>query len=48
VAPVASWLGGQPGAGWISLAVTAGFGLFLLLAGRSEDDHGQFEGSYCR
>ena len=31
----ASWLGGQLGAGLISLAILAGFGLFLLLAGRS-------------
>ncbi len=40
VALVASWLGGQPGAGWISLAVITGFGLFILLAGRSETIRG--------
>ena len=34
---VASWLGGHPGAGAISLALMAAFGLlFLLAAGRSE------------
>lgn len=34
---VASWLGGQLGAGLISLVIMAAFGLFLLLvAGRSE------------
>ena len=33
----ASWLGGQPGAGLISLAILAGFGLLLLLlTGHSE------------
>jgi len=37
---VAAWLGGQPGAGWISLAIMAGFGLFLLFAGRSETIRG--------
>ena len=32
-----SWLGGQPGAGLISLAILAGFGLLLLLlTGHSE------------
>lgn len=36
-----SWLGGQPGAGVISLAVMAGFGLFLLVvAGHSETVRG--------
>ena len=35
-----SWLGGQPGAGVISLAVLAAFGLFVLLAGRSETIRG--------
>jgi hypothetical protein len=36
----ASWLGGQPGQGVLSLGVMAGFGLFLLLAGRSETIRG--------
>ena len=36
----ASWLGGQPGAGVISLAVLAAFGLLILLAGRSETVRG--------
>jgi hypothetical protein len=36
----ASSLGGHPGAGAISLAVMAGFGLFILLAGRSETIRG--------
>jgi hypothetical protein len=36
-----SWLGGQPGAGLISLVVLAGFGLLvLLLTGRSETIRG--------
>jgi hypothetical protein len=37
---VASWLGGQPVVGWIALPIMAGFGLFLLLAGRSETIRG--------
>jgi hypothetical protein len=38
---VANWLGGQLGAGLFSLAVMAGFGLFLLLVtGRSETIRG--------
>lgn len=37
---VASSLGGHPGAGLISLAIMAGFGLLLLLAGRSETIRG--------
>ena len=36
----AGWLGGHPGAGAVSLAIMAGFGLFLLLAGRSETIRG--------
>jgi hypothetical protein len=36
----ASSLGGHPGAGAISLAIMAGFGLFVLLAGRSETIRG--------
>ena len=35
-----SWLGGHPGAGVISLAILAAFGLFMLLAGRSETIRG--------
>lgn len=38
---VANWLGGHPGQGAFSLALMAGFGLFLLLAaGRSETVRG--------
>lgn len=37
---LASWLGGQFGGGLISLAILAGFGLFILLAGRSETIRG--------
>ena len=36
----ASWLGGHPGDGAYSLAIMAGFGLFILLAGRSETIRG--------
>ena len=36
----ASWLGGQPGAGVISLAGLTAFGLLFLLAGRSETVRG--------
>jgi len=36
----ASWLGGHPGEGVISLAILAAFGLFVLLAGRSETIRG--------
>jgi len=35
-----SWLGGNLGEGVISLAVMAGFGLFVLFAGRSETIRG--------
>jgi hypothetical protein len=35
-----SWLGGNPGEGVISLAVMAGFGLFVLFAGGSETIRG--------
>ena len=35
-----SWLGGSLGQGLISLAVLAGFGLVVLLAGRSETVRG--------
>jgi hypothetical protein len=38
---VASWLGGHPGAGAVSLGLMAGFGLVLLLgSGRSETVRG--------
>jgi hypothetical protein len=33
----ASWLGGAPGSGVVSLALMAGFGLFLLLAARRSE-----------
>ncbi|HEY6278076.1 MAG TPA: hypothetical protein VIX86_17285 [Streptosporangiaceae bacterium] len=36
----AFWLGGQLGVGLFSLAALAGFGLFFLLAGRSETIRG--------
>jgi hypothetical protein len=36
----ASWLGGQPGAGVISLAGLTAFGLLFLVAGRSETIRG--------
>ena len=35
-----SWAGGSLSSGLISLAVMAGFGLFILLAGRSETIRG--------
>jgi len=35
-----SWLGGQLAVGLIALAVLTGFGLFVLLAGRSETIRG--------
>jgi hypothetical protein len=37
---VVSWLGGSLGAGVISLAIMVAFGLFVLLAGRSETIRG--------
>ena len=40
VALVAAWIGGQLAVGVIGLAVMAGFGLFVLLAGRSETIRG--------
>jgi hypothetical protein len=36
----ASWLGGQPVAGLVSLAVMTAFGLVILLGGRSETIRG--------
>ena len=35
-----SWVGGSLGSGLVSLAILAGFGLFILLAGRSETIRG--------
>jgi len=35
-----SWVGGSLGSGLVSLAILAGFGLFTLLAGRSETIRG--------
>ncbi len=40
VMQAAWWLGGSPGDGVISLAVMAGFGLLVLLGGRSETIRG--------
>ena len=40
VAFVAAWLGGQRSVGVISLVGLAGFGLFVLVAGRSETIRG--------
>lgn len=42
-----SRLGGPPGPGLVSFAIMAGFGLFLLLAGRSETIRG-FRGAAAR
>jgi hypothetical protein len=36
----ALWLGGNPGAGLVSLGLMAAFGLFILLAGRSDTIRG--------
>jgi hypothetical protein len=36
----ASWIGGHPGTGAFSLALMTGFGLLVLLAGRSETIRG--------
>jgi hypothetical protein len=40
MASAVSWLGGHPGEGAVSLAILAAFGLFFLLAGRSETIRG--------
>jgi hypothetical protein len=40
VIPAVSWLGGHPGQGGVSLGVMAAFGVFILLAGRSETIRG--------
>jgi len=37
---IAQWIGGNPGSGLISFAIVAGFGLLLLLGGRSETIRG--------
>ena len=37
---VAQWIGGDPGSGLVSLAILAGFGLLILLGGRSETVRG--------
>ena len=34
------WIGGSPGAGLVSLGIMVGFGLLVLLAGRSETIRG--------
>jgi len=36
----AQWIGGSPGSGLISLAIMSGFGLLILLGGRSETIRG--------
>src|SRR5262245_63506247 len=36
----AQWIGGDPGSGLVSFAILAGFGLLLLLGGRSETIRG--------
>jgi hypothetical protein len=37
---VAQWIGGDPGGGLVSFAIVAGFGLLVLLGGRSETIRG--------
>ena len=37
---VAQWIGGDPGSGLVSFAILAGFGLLVLLGGRSETVRG--------
>jgi hypothetical protein len=37
---VAQWIGGNPGSGLVSLGILAGFGLLVLLGGRSETIRG--------
>ena len=37
---VAQWIGGDPRSGLVSLAILAGFGLLILLGGRSETVRG--------
>ena len=37
---LAQWIGGNPGSGLVSFAILAGFGLLVLLGGRSETIRG--------
>jgi hypothetical protein len=37
---LAQWIGGDPGSGLVSLAIMVGFGLLVLVAGRSETVRG--------
>jgi hypothetical protein len=37
---VAQWIGGDPGSGLVSFAILAGFGVLVLLGGRSETIRG--------
>jgi hypothetical protein len=37
---IAQWIGGDPGSGLVSFAILAGFGLLVLLGGRSETIRG--------
>jgi hypothetical protein len=37
---VAQWIGGSPSSGLVSLAILAGFGLLILIGGRSETVRG--------
>jgi multisubunit Na+/H+ antiporter MnhB subunit len=37
---IAQWIGGDPGGGLVSFAIVAGFGLLVLLGGRSETIRG--------
>ena len=37
---LAQWIGGDPGSGLVSFAILAGFGLLVLLGGRSETIRG--------
>jgi len=37
---IAQWIGGDPGSGLVSFAIVAGFGLLVLLGGRSETIRG--------
>jgi hypothetical protein len=40
VAFIAEWIGGNPGSGLVSFAILAGFGVLVLLGGRSETIRG--------
>jgi hypothetical protein len=37
---IAQWIGGDPGSGLVSFAIIAGFGVLVLLGGRSETIRG--------